>query len=181
MTAWKQPASGRFGRRLFPADGQSFGRRHPAVRDKGGPSLARFRAVLGRPARHRRNVEEVMAVGALNLAPGHLLVAFEMLPAMRAGKLEFLHNTNLFVPCAMRATHLSPINARFQDKTDQESEVFVPPSPGPPACRSPLRAATPLRHPTARHSVCRRESCSGVSGGDSAFERTLNTEGFEAT
>jgi hypothetical protein len=37
-------------------------------------------------------VEQVMAVRALNLPSGQLLIALEVLPAMRTRKLEFTHS-----------------------------------------------------------------------------------------
>ena len=51
------------------------------------------RRILPGLARHVRNVNEKVAIGALYLATGILLVAQEMLLTMRAGKFEITHNS----------------------------------------------------------------------------------------
>ena len=66
-------------------------RRHVPGRDKGGPGLAGFGVVLGGSAGNRRNVDQMMAVGALNLAARCLFVALQVLLAVGTGKFEFTH------------------------------------------------------------------------------------------
>ena len=68
------------------------GRRLIPGRNEGGPGFSGFRRVLGCFARHGRDADEMLAAGALNLAPGKLLVTLQMLAASGAGKFEFVHD-----------------------------------------------------------------------------------------
>jgi hypothetical protein len=60
-------------------------------RDMSGPRHPGLRLVLRRFPRHRRNLYEMAAAGALNLPARELLVASEMLLAMWALEFEFAH------------------------------------------------------------------------------------------
>ena len=60
-------------------------------RDKGGPGLAGFGVILGRSAGNRRNADQVLAVGALNLAARCLLVTLQVLLTVRTGEFELVH------------------------------------------------------------------------------------------
>src|SRR5665213_1592073 len=86
-----------FGRRRVFLDGKIFGRRHVRRRHKRCPSLSRLRFVFHRPARDRRNADEMIAAGTLNFAAGKLLVALQMLLALRAGEFEFAHASFRFL------------------------------------------------------------------------------------
>ena len=56
-----------------------------------GPGQARFGLELDRSSRCGRNADEMMAGGALNLAPGELLIALQVLVAVRAAEFEVAH------------------------------------------------------------------------------------------
>jgi hypothetical protein len=60
-------------------------------RDKGGPGLAGFGVILGGSAGNRRNADQVMAVGALDLQTRCLLVALQVLLTVRTGESELVH------------------------------------------------------------------------------------------
>jgi hypothetical protein len=61
--------------------------------DEGVPSLARLGAVLSRLAGNGRDANEVMATGALNFAPGELLIALQVLLAFGAGEFKLVHSS----------------------------------------------------------------------------------------
>lgn len=84
-------------------------RRHERV-----PRHARLRLEVGRLAGHRRDDDEVVAFGALNLSPGMLLVALEMLVAVRAGEFEFVHKhgSGCLAVQSLRPLRLPILNAR---------------------------------------------------------------------
>ena len=67
----------------------SLWRQHGPGRDKGGTGLAGFGVILGGPAGNRRAVDEMAAIGALNLAAGCLFVALQVLFAVRTGEFKF--------------------------------------------------------------------------------------------
>ena len=62
-----------------------------AGRDERGPSLAGFRFILSGSAGNVRDADQMMAVGALNLPARRLLVALQMLLAVRTGEFELVH------------------------------------------------------------------------------------------
>ena len=72
-------------------------RRHVPGRDKGGPGLAGFGVILGGSAGNRRNADQVLAVGALNLPAGCLFVALQVLFAVRTGQFEFAHRLSVLI------------------------------------------------------------------------------------
>jgi hypothetical protein len=57
------------------------------------PRLAGLRVERGCLPRDRGNTDEDMAGGTLDFAPGKLLLALQMLLAVRTGKLELVHNS----------------------------------------------------------------------------------------
>ena len=73
------------------AERDSLWRRHVPGRDKGGPGIPRFGVILGGSAGNRRNADQVMAVGALNLAARCLLVALQVLLAVQTGEFELVY------------------------------------------------------------------------------------------
>lgn len=91
------PSSRRL-RFFLRSDGRLLRWRHLAAGNKRGPGLSRFGRVLRCLAGHRRNANEVIAIRALNLAPGKLLVTLQMLVALRTGELKRVHSMCCLIP-----------------------------------------------------------------------------------
>ena len=87
-------------------------RRHILGRDKGGPGLAGFRAILGSAAGNCRNPDQVMAVGTLNLTTRCLFVALQVLFAVRTGEFELVHRFSGGWLCFV-ATDLKRMSSSF--------------------------------------------------------------------
>jgi hypothetical protein len=82
-------------------------------------------------------VEQMMAVRALNLAPGQLLVTLEMLRAVRARKLELAHKTSLFVLMASASalqslSHAGTLANRVERNKTKVLRLKYSTSPGDP-------------------------------------------------
>jgi hypothetical protein len=76
-----------------PAAAVSFSTLVPG-REKRGPGLAGFGAILGGAAGNCRNTDQVMAVGTLNLAARCLIVALQVLLTVRTGEFELVHRSS---------------------------------------------------------------------------------------
>ena len=81
----------------FPIDPNPLRVLHVARRHKRGPGFPGFRFVIRRFPRHRRNTNQHVAFRTLNLPARKLLVALEVLFALRTGEFEFGHKSQIKV------------------------------------------------------------------------------------